>query len=89
MKSVQLTAEQSKAVGESRGEPIYLVDESGRDVAFAIVPVDLLNRLTPPHGSEGAFHISETYEAQEGVLASVWDDSQLDEYTDQDGAPIE
>lgn len=33
--------------------------------------------------------ISETYAAQQEALASVWNDAELDLYTDQNGTPIQ
>ncbi len=34
------------------------------------------------------FDISETYRAQELALAEIWNDPLLDEYTAEDGEPI-
>jgi hypothetical protein len=39
--------------------------------------------------SGDASDISQTYAAQQEALASVWDDAELDQYTDQDGTPIQ
>jgi len=85
MNRVAITPEQSRAVQESRGQPVYLVDETGKDAALAIVRVELLKVLA----GDDSFDISETYEAQEAALASVWNEPQLDEYSDQDGSPID
>lgn len=84
MKQAKITAEQSQAVQESNGQPVYLVDESGRDASLAIVRVDLLKLL-----ADGDFDIAETYEAQEEALSAVWNDPLLDEYTAADGNPID
>ena len=63
---------------------MHLVDANGNEVPVAIVRVELLQMLA---GDQ--FDIADTYPAQEAGLASVWDDAQLDEYTEQDGSPIE
>lgn len=84
MTRAKITAEQSQAIQESHGQPVYLVDESGRDASLAIVRVDLLKLL-----ADDQFDIGETYAAQEAALSTVWNDPQLDEYTDQDGTPID
>lgn len=84
MRSPKITAEQSQAVQRSHGRPVYLVDESGADASLAIVRVELLRTLL---GDD--FDITDTYQAQETALAAVWDDPQLDEYTDNDGTPVE
>ncbi len=85
MEQAKITAEQAKAVQLSKGQPVYLVDDSGQEASVAIVRIELLQALA---GDE--FDIADTYAAQEKALASVWgDDPQLDEYTDQDGSPIE
>jgi hypothetical protein len=83
MNRAKITAEQSQAIQDSNGQPVYLVDESGRDASFAIVRVDLLKIL-----ADDDFNIAETYAAQEAALSKLWSDPQLDEYTDQDGSPI-
>ncbi len=80
----KITTEQSKAVQQSKGQPVHLVDETGNETSVVIVRMELLQTLV---GDQ--FDIAETYPAQEKALASVWNDSQLDEYTDQDGSPIE
>ena len=85
MTRATITAEQSQAVAASHGQPVFLVDESGRDAALAIVRVDLLKALV---GDE-TFDIAETYRAQETALTSVWDDPKLDDYTGEDGSPID
>ena len=69
---------------QSNGQPVILVDDSGKDMAVAIVRLELLQTLV---GDD--FDISDTYAAQETALASVWGDPQLDEYTDQDGSPVQ
>lgn len=84
MHQARLTAEQSQAVRESHGQPVYLVDDAGQDASLAIVRVDLLRRLV-----DDQFDITETFEAQEAALAQVWNDPQLDKYTCEDGTPIE
>jgi hypothetical protein len=84
MNRAKITAEQSQAIRESNGRPVYLVDELGQDASLAIVRVDLLRRL-----ADHEFNIADTYEAQEAVLSKIWNDPQLDEYTDEDGAPID
>jgi len=84
MHQARLTAEQSQAVRESHGQPVYLVDDSGQDASLAIVRVDLLKRLV-----DDQFDIAETYAAQEAALARVWNDPRLDEYTSEDGYPID
>lgn len=89
MVRARITPEQTQAVAESEGLPVYLVDESGRDADLAIVRADLLTRLLPGGQSEDMFDIRETYAAQEQALATVWDDPQLDEYTEEDGTPID
>jgi hypothetical protein len=83
MNRAKITAEQSQAIQDSNGLPVYLVDEAGRDASLAIVRVDLLKLL-----ADDDFNIAETYSAQEAALSKVWSDPQLDEYTDQDGTPI-
>jgi hypothetical protein len=85
MERAKITAEQSRAVQQSKGQPVRLVDDSGRDTAVAIVRLDLLKSLA---GDD--FDIAETYPAQEAALASIWDNvPQLDEYTDEDGFAID
>jgi len=85
MEQAKITAEQTRAVLQSNGQPVYLVDDSGQDASVAIVRIELLKTLV---GEE--FDIADTYKDQEEVLAGVWgDDPQLDEYTDQDGSPVE
>jgi hypothetical protein len=84
MQQARITAEQSQAVRESNGQPVYLLDDSGQDASLAIVRVDLLNRLVDDH-----FDIAETYVAQEAALSKLWNDPQLDEYTCEDGSPID
>lgn len=84
MTRAKITAEQSLAIQESNGQPVYLVDDAGRDASLAIVPVDLLKMLTSDD-----FNIAETYAAQEAALSNVWSDPLLDEYTAEDGAPID
>ena len=84
MNRAKITAEQSQAIQDSNGLPVSLVDEAGRDTSLAIVRVDLLKLL-----ADDDFNIAETYAAQEAALSKVWSDPQLDEYTDQDGTPID
>jgi hypothetical protein len=84
MHRARITTERSQAAQESHGRPVYLVDDSGQDALLAIVRVDLLKRLV-----DDQFDIAETYAAQEAALAEVWNDSQLDEYTCEDGSPID
>jgi hypothetical protein len=85
MERAKITAEQSQAVQKSHGRPVRLVDEDGNDTLVAIVGMELLQALT---GSD--FNIADTYSAQETVLASIWgNEPDLDEYTDQDGSPID
>jgi len=83
MDQPKLTAEQNEAVVQSHGRPVYLVDESGKEASVALVRIELLQTLVGD-----AFDISDTYLAQEAALAGVWDDPKLDEYSDQDGSPI-
>ena len=84
MNRARITAEQSQAIRESKGAPVYLVDDSGQDASLAIVRVDLLKLL-----ADDEFNIAETYRAQEAALSKVWSDPRLDEYTDEDGSPID
>ena len=84
MNQARITAEQSKAIRESSGRPVYLVDDSGNDTSVAIVPVELLKLI-----AFDEFDIAETYAAQEAALSNVWNDPRLDEYTDEDGSPID
>ena len=84
MNRARITAEQSQAIRESAGQPVYLVDDSGQDASLAIVPVDLLKLL-----ASDEFDIAETYAAQEAALSEVWSDPQRDEYTEEDGTPID
>ncbi len=84
MNRAKITAEQSQAIRESNGQPVFLVDDFGQDASLAIVRVDLLKLL-----SDDEFSIEETYAAQEAALAKVWNDPRLDEYTDEDGSPID
>jgi len=84
MNRARITAEQSQAIRESNGQPVYLVDDSGQDASLAIVRVDLLKLF-----AEDEFNIAETYAAQEAALSKVWNDPRLDEYTDEDGSPID
>ena len=85
MTHAQITNEQSQAVAASQGQPVYLVDATGQDSALAIVRVELLQGLV----GDQEFDIRETYGAQEQALSSIWSDPQLDEYTDEDGTPID
>jgi hypothetical protein len=85
MTRATITNEQFQAVAASGGRPVYLVDETGKDAALAIVRVDLLEAFAENSG----FDIRDTYPAQEAALASIWDDPLLDEYTCQDGSPID
>jgi hypothetical protein len=89
MTQARITAEQTKAVEENHGRPVYLVDENGRDADLAIVRADLLKRIIPEGDLEDDFDIRETYPAQEQALASVWDDPLLDEYTEEDGEQVD
>ena len=84
MHQARVTAEQTQAMRESNGQPVYLVDDSGQDASLAIVRVDLLKRLV-----DDQFNIAETYAAQEAALSEVWNDPKLDEYTCEDGTPID
>jgi hypothetical protein len=84
MNQARITAEQSQAVRESAGRHVYLVDDSGQNTSVAIVPVELLQLI-----ANCEFDIAETYAAQEAALSKVWSDSRLDEYTDEDGSPID
>jgi hypothetical protein len=84
MNRARITAEQSQAIRESNGQPVFLVDDSGQDASLAIVRVDLLKVL-----ADDEFNIAETYAAQEAALSKVWNDPRLDEYTDEDGSPID
>ena len=85
MERAKITDEQSKAVQKSNGQPVRLVDASGNDTSVAIVRLELLQTLTGDDTD-----IADTYPAQETALASVWgNEPQLDEYTDQDGSPID
>ena len=84
MNRAKITAEQSQAIRESNGQPVYLVDDAGQDALLAIVRVDLLKIL-----ADDEFNIAETYAAQEAALSKVWNDPQLDEYTEEDGSPID
>jgi hypothetical protein len=84
MTQAKITAEQSLAVQASNGQPVYLVDDAGRDASLAIVKIDLLRTLA---GDD--FNIADTYTAQEAALSRVWSDPLLDEYTDEDGSPID
>ena len=84
MTRARITSEQSQAIVQSNGQPVYLVDEAGRDASLAIVRVDLLKMLVAD-----VFSIAETYPAQEAALATVWNDPQLDEYSPEDGTPVD
>jgi len=84
MDQPKITAEQNQAVQQSDGRPVYLVDESGKEASVALVRVELLQTLIG-----GPFDIADTYPAQDTALASVWEDPKLDEYSDQDGSPID
>ena len=84
MTRAKITAEQTQAIRESNGQPVYLVDDLGQDASLAIVRVDLLKLL-----ADDEFNIGETYAAQEAALSKVWNDLRLDEYTDEDGFPID
>jgi hypothetical protein len=84
MNRARITAEQSQAIRESNGQPVYLVDDSGQDASLAIVRVELLKIL-----ADDEFDIAETYAAQEAALSKMWNDPRLDEYTDEDGSPID
>ncbi len=85
MVRARITAEQMSAIQNAQGQPVRLVDDRGEDTAVAIVPIELLQPLV----SDG-FDIADTYPAQEAALASIWgDEPQLDEYTDEDGSPID
>ncbi len=46
MTRAKITAEQTQAIRESNGQPVYLIDDSGQDASLAIVRVDLLKLLT-------------------------------------------
>ena len=84
MRRAKITAEQSQAIQNSKGQPVRLVDEAGKDTSVAIVRLELLQALAGE-----AADIAATYPAQETALESVWGDiPQLDEYTEQDGLPI-
>jgi hypothetical protein len=85
MTRATITAEQSQAVAASRGQPVFLVDERGEDAALAIVRVDLLGALA----AGGDLDIVETYAAAESALSAIWNEPELDEYTEQDGSPID
>lgn len=85
MERAKITAEQNKAVQNSKGRPVRLIDDAGNDTSVAIVRLELLQTLA---GED--FDIADTYPAQETALASIWgNEPQLDEYTDQDGSPID
>ena len=83
MDKAKITAEQSQAIKQSQGQPVRLIDDAGNDTEVAIVRVELLQALA---GEE--FNIADTYPAQDSALARLWDDPQLDEYTNQDGSPV-
>jgi hypothetical protein len=85
MERAKITAEQSQAVQKSNGQPVRLVDETGNDMQVAIVRLELLQSLTGDDGD-----VADTYPAQETALASVWANvPELDEYTEQDGSPVD
>jgi hypothetical protein len=85
MERATITVEQTQAIQRSKGQPVRLVDASGNDTSVAIVRLDLLQALA---GEE--INIADTYPAQEAALASIWENEpELDEYTDQDGSPID
>lgn len=84
MTQAKITAEQSEAVAASGGQPVYLVNDDGQDAALAIVGVDLLGKLSTREN----FDIRETYAAQEAALSSIWNEPELDEYSEEDGSPI-
>lgn len=87
MTRATITTEQSQAIAASGGSPVYLVDETGKDTVAVIVPLELLNTLTRAATAE--LDINELYAAQEQTLAAVWHDPRLDEYTLDDGSPID
>jgi hypothetical protein len=85
MEKAKITAEQSRAVQKSNGRPVHLVDDNGNDTQVAIVRLELLQTLA---GDD--YDIADSYPAQESALAAIWgNEPQLDEYTEQDGSPIE
>jgi len=84
MNQPKLTAEQSAALLQSNGRPVYLLDEVGNETSVVLVRVELLKTLV---GEE--FDIADTYPAQDSALAAVWGDPKLDEYSDQDGSPVD
>lgn len=79
---LKITPEQQQALNQSAGAPVYLVDATGVD-AVVMMRAELFKTI-----SGEQFDIAETYPAQEQALAEVWADPQLDEYTDQDGSPV-
>lgn len=80
---LRVTSQQQKALDESAGAPVYLCDDSGRE---SVVLLDA-DRFRAMVGD--AFDISETYPAQQQALSSVWSAPELDEYTSEDGSPID
>ena len=66
MTRAKITAEQSLAIQRSNGQPVYLIDDAGRDASLAIVRVDLLKMLA---GDD--FDIAETYAAQEAANSAL------------------
>lgn len=84
MEAPKITDEQAQAVRLSQGRPVYLVDQSGNNASLAIVQGEWLRTLA---GDE--FDIADTYSAQASALEAVWNDPQLDEYTEDDGSAVE
>lgn len=72
----------NRALQDSNGGPLYLTDADG-SVTHVVVSADAYRRLHTLF-EDGDFDVRETYAAQSGALAAVWDDPELDIYNDYD-----
>ncbi|WP_425397523.1 hypothetical protein [Aeoliella sp.] len=87
MTRATITTEQAAALVASGGGPVFLVDETGKEMQVAMVRVEFLRPLLGADISEG--DVSETYAAQQAAITPIWDDPMLDEYTSDDGTPVD
>jgi hypothetical protein len=72
---ITISEEQRKALEETAGGPVFILDESNGE------EIVILRAATYRSLSQD-FSISDTYEAQENALASIWNDPELDDYND-------
>ena len=78
----KLTHEMREGLRDKTRQPVQVEDEQTHK-QYVLLPLEVYRRVRSITGNE-EFDISDTYTAQDGALAMVWDDPELDVYDNYD-----